>query len=40
VNAFKAAFEEGVAAEASTIHTPDEFQQFIDTRANQLLLSQ
>jgi hypothetical protein len=40
VNAFKATFEERVAAEASRIHTPDEFQQFIDTRANQLLLSQ
>jgi hypothetical protein len=39
VNAFKATFEERVA-EASRIHTPDEFRQFIDTRANQLLLCQ
>ncbi|HWX41758.1 MAG TPA: hypothetical protein VN345_11465, partial [Blastocatellia bacterium] len=40
VNAFKATFEERVAAEALRIRTPDEFQQFVDTRANQLLLSQ
>lgn len=40
VNAFKATFEERVAAEAARIHTADQFQQFIDTRANQLLLSQ
>jgi tetratricopeptide (TPR) repeat protein len=40
INAYKTAFEERVAAEASRISTPGEFKQFVDTRANQLLLTE
>ncbi|MEW6209197.1 MAG: DUF3037 domain-containing protein [Acidobacteriota bacterium] len=39
INAFKAAFEERVAAEAGRIGTLEEFRHFINTRANQLLLT-
>ena len=40
INAFKVAFEERVAAEASSVQTPDEFRHFVNTRANQLLLTE
>ena len=39
LNALKAAFEERVAVEAATVRTFDEFRQFIDSRANQMLLT-
>jgi DUF3037 family protein len=40
LNAFKAAFEERVLAEAARIKTPEEFRHFVHTRANQLLLTE
>lgn len=36
---FKEAFVERVASEATSIHSLEEFQRFIDTRANQLRLT-
>ena len=39
IDALKIAFEERVAAELERIRTPEEFRQFIDTRANQFLLT-
>jgi hypothetical protein len=39
INAFKAAFEERLAFEASRVTTREDFLQFVNTRANQLLLT-
>src|ERR1044071_9804995 len=39
INAFKAAFEERLAFEASRINSQEDFLQFVNTRANQLLLT-
>ena len=39
INALKVTFEERVSAELGRIRTPDEFQQFVDSRANQFLLT-
>lgn len=39
INVLKVAFEERVVAEAGRMRTFEEFRQFIDTRANQLLLT-
>lgn len=39
INAFKATFEERLEIEATRVHTPEEFLQFVNTRANQLLLT-
>src|SRR6266404_5423202 len=39
INAFKAAFEERITIEASRLHTQEDFLQFVNTRANQLLLT-
>jgi hypothetical protein len=39
INAFKATFEERLAAEAARMRTPDDFLRFINSRANQLLLT-
>lgn len=38
-NALKAAFEERVALEAERVSTLDELRQFVDSRANQMLLT-
>lgn len=40
INAFKAAFEERLAFEASRMTSREDFLQFVNTRANQLLLTQ
>jgi hypothetical protein len=40
INAFKETFEERVSIEAERIETIEDFQTFIDTRANQLRLSE
>jgi hypothetical protein len=39
LNALKAAFEERVAVEAERLRTLEEFRQFVDSRANQMLLT-
>ncbi|HKV37273.1 MAG TPA: DUF3037 domain-containing protein [Pyrinomonadaceae bacterium] len=39
INAFKAAFEERLEFEASRLKTREDFLQFVNTRANQLLLT-
>jgi len=39
LNALKAAFEERVAVETARVQTLEEFRQFIDSRANQMLLT-
>jgi Protein of unknown function (DUF3037) len=39
VNALKAAFEERLAVESGKVQTLEEFRQFIDSRANQMLLT-
>lgn len=40
INALKVAFEERVTAESVSIRTAEEFRRFIDSRANQFLLTQ
>lgn len=40
INTFKEMFEERVSIEAERIETPKDFRTFIDTRANQLRLSE
>src|SRR5437867_7804765 len=40
INAFKEAFEERVSSEADRFQTVEDFRMFIDTRANQLCLSE
>ncbi len=39
LNALKAAFDERVAVEALRVQTLEDFRQFIDSRANQMLLT-
>lgn len=39
LNSLKAAFEERLAVEAARVQTLEEFRQFIDSRANQILLT-
>lgn len=39
MNTLKAAFEEGVASAEGSLHTLDDFQNFITARANQLILT-
>jgi hypothetical protein len=40
LNAFKTTFEERLLAESDRIKTIESFRQFVDTRANQLLLTE
>src|SRR5262245_44127945 len=40
LNTFKAAFEERIKTESETIQTPEQFYQFVKSRANQLILTE